>query len=101
MKKSILQAYIDYAKSGTKKAIDEIISNLNENMSVAESKFIDFALSYVDSEEGIKVMEEYLFLGTQIQRNYMTLFFNRRGDYHLVKKAYDLGLIDEIQAFSR
>ena len=46
-------------------------------------------------------MEHYLFHGTQIQRNYCTLYFGRRGEYLIVRKAYDAGIIDAKQAFSR
>jgi len=96
-----LQYYIGLAKEGTKASIAEIMRHLNRNMTIAESKFIDFALGHVDSEEGVAVMEHYLFYGTQIQRNYSTLYFGRRGEYLLIRKAYDLGLIDARQAFSR
>ena len=39
--------------------------------------------------------------GTQIQRNYASLYFNRLGERDIVREAYALGLIDEIQAFAR
>lgn len=101
MAQSILQYYIGLAKEGTRASIDEIMKHLNPEMSLAESKFIDFALGHVDGEEGVKIMEYYLFHGTQIQRNYCTLYFGRRGEYLLIRKAYDAGLIDAKQAFSR
>ena len=101
MEKSMLQQYIALAKEGTKEAIDEVMKHLNMNMTIAESKFIDFALGHVGSDEGIEVMEYYLFHGTQIQRNYCTLYFARRGEYPIVREAYDRGLIDATQAFSR
>jgi hypothetical protein len=68
---------------------------------LAESKFIDFALGQVDTDEGVKTMEHYLFHGTQIQRNYCALYFGRRDEYLLLRKAYEEGLIDAKQAFSR
>lgn len=77
---------------------------LNNDVTLAESKFIDYALSLVSSPEGVKRIREFLFNGTQIQRNYCTLFFCRRcedGDWEVVKKAYNLGLIDARQAFSK
>jgi hypothetical protein len=40
-------------------------------------------------------------MGTLIQRNYASLFLNRLGEWEPVKKAYELGLIDEVQAYSR
>ena len=65
------------------------------------TRYVDFALSVVENEKGIKRIEYYLFNGTLIQRNYASLFFNRRGDYHLIEKANKLGLIDDLQAFVR
>ena len=101
MMDTILQQYIRLAREGTKATIDEIMSHLDEHMTIAESKFIDFALGHVESQEGLAVMEDYLFHGTQIQRNYCTLFFGRLGEYLIIRKAYDQGLIDARQAFSR
>jgi len=96
-----LTYYMEHAQRGTKESVDLIMHNLNRNMTIAESKFIDFALGQVETEEGLEVMRNYLFHGTQLQRNYCTLFFSRRGDHMLVKEAFDLGLIDDKQAFSR
>lgn len=96
-----LKDYIPMAKSGTPDDIDVIMADINPGMSIAVSKIIDYSLSFVDSEQGLDRMAYYLFNGTQIQRNYCTLFFNRRGDWPLVKEAFEKGLIDEIQAFSR
>lgn len=101
MEQSILQRYIGLAKEGTKTSIGMIMARLNKNMTLAESKIIDFALSNVESGEGIGVMEHYLFNGTQIQRNYCALYFGRRGEYLIIRRAYDAGLIDAKQAFSR
>ena len=101
---SILEYYMVLAANGTKNDIDLIMQDLNGDMTLVDSKFIDYALSLVKSPEGVARMVEYLFKGTQIQRNYCTLFLNRRcekGDWDLVKKAYAMCLIDERQAFSR
>jgi hypothetical protein len=101
VEQSILQYYIALAKEGTEESIGEIMKHLNAGMTIGESKIIDFSLGLVDSCEGVKVMERYLFHGTQIQRNYSALYFGRRGDYFVLRKAYVEGLIDEKQAFSR
>ena len=97
----MLELYVALAKQGTKKSVRAIMEKLNRNMTIAESKFIDYALGLVDTEEGINEMERFLFHGTQIQRNYCALYFGRKDEYLLIRKAYDLGLIDEKQAFSR
>ncbi len=103
MEKSInsLDYYMRLAISGTAQCIDAIMDDLNMDMTIAASKIIDYSLGLVGSHEGLARMEYYLFNGTQIQRNYCTLFFNRRGDWPLVRLAYDKGLIDWKQAFSR
>jgi len=100
-KQSKIDYYCSLAVNGTKKDIDKIMKDLNRKMTIADSKFLDFALGHIETEEGIEHMEYYLFNGTQIQRNYCTLYFGRRGDYPLIRKAYEMGLIDGRQAFSR
>jgi hypothetical protein len=92
---------MDLAKRGTKADVDLIMKELHPDMTLADSKFIDYALGLTEFEEGIATIKEYLFNGTQIQRNYCTLFFNRRGDWATVKLAFQMGLIDEIQAYSK
>ena len=101
MGQSILQTYIGLAKEGTQASIDEMMRRLTPDMTLAESKLIDYALSHVEGDEGVAVMEGFLFSGTQIQRNYCALYFGRRGDYDIVRRAYDMGLVDAKQAFSR
>ncbi len=101
MTQSKLRYYIGLAREGTKDSIREIMKHLNKSMTLEESKFIDFALGHVDNDEGVKIMEYYLFHGTQIQRNYCALYFGRRDDYLIIRKAYDEGLIDEKQVFAR
>lgn len=101
MGQSLLEHYLALAREGTKVAVDSIMADLTMEMSVAESKIIDFALGQVNTDEGFIVMERYLFGGTQVQRNYCALYFARRGEYLIVRSAYDMGKIDGIQAFSR
>ena len=88
-------------KNGTKHDIDYIMSNLTHKSSLPMTRYVDYAVSLVENEEGINRLEFFLFNGTLIQRNYCSLFFNRRGDWLIVKKAFQQGLIDEIQAYSR
>jgi len=93
--------YVNLAEEGTKNSIDKIMKDLNIKMTLAESKFIDFALGKIENEEGIEAMTYYLFNGTQVQRNYCALYFGRRGEYFLIREAFDKGLLDAKQAFSR
>ena len=104
LKMTRLEYYIALATSGRAEDIDSIMDRLTDQMTFAESRFIDYALGLVESSEGMKRIAEYLFDGTQIQRNYCTLYFNRRNEkeaWMLVKRAYSLGLIDARQAFSK
>jgi hypothetical protein len=99
--KHVLDGLITLCKSGTKENIDAVMAQLNMDITIAMSKIIDYSLSFVESEEGVSRMMYYLFHGTQMQRNYCTLYFNRRGDWPIVRSAYEQGLIDYIQAYSR
>lgn len=92
---------VDRAHSGNIEDIDYILNHLTSDVTLSVTKFVDYALSLVVSDVGVARIEYYLFNGTQIQRNYCSLFFNRRGDWPIVKKAYERGLIDEIQAYAR
>jgi len=89
------------AENGDPNDVDFIMQNLNSESTFAMTRYIDFSLGLVTNKTGIARIEHYLFNGSQIQRNYSSLFFNRRGDWEIVKKAFHLGLIDEIQAFAR
>ena len=88
-------------ENGTAEDIDYIMSHLNKDSCLVMTRFVDFALSLVEKSEGIARLEYYLFNGTLIQRNYSSLFFNRRLDYEIVMRAYKEGLLDEIQTFAR
>ncbi len=99
--KKISDYYNNLAIEGTKESVKKIMENINLEMGMIESKIIDYALGLINNAEGINTLEKYLFEGTQIQRNYCTLYFNRKEEFKLVRLAYDQGLIDERQAFSR
>lgn len=92
---------VDRANSGNIEDVDYILNHLTSDVTLSVTKFVDYALSLVVSDVGVARIEYYLFNGTQIQRNYCSLFFNRRGDWPIVKKAHERGLIDEIQAYAR
>ena len=97
----LLYDLISRAENGDPYDIDFVMQNLTPDSTFAMTRYVDFALSLVTNEYGIARIEHYLFNGSQIQRNYASLYFNRRGDWEIVKKAFHLGLIDEIQAFAR
>lgn len=78
-----------------------VLSLLNDEVDLPTTRAIDFYLGQVNNSAGIRVLEKFLFEGTQVQRNYCTLFFARRDEWNLVNKAYHLGLIDALQAYSK
>lgn len=92
---------ITSAESGAPADVDFIMQNLTNESTFAMTRYVDFALGLVTDKDGVDRIEYYLFNGSQIQRNYASLFFNRRGDWEIVKRAFHQGLIDEIQAFAR
>jgi len=96
-----LKYLIDRARNGSFEDVDFIIGKLNDNPTLTMTRFVDYSLGCVTHPDGVEQIRFYLFNGTQIQRNYASLFFNRRGDWLIVKEAYQKGLIDYIQAFAR
>jgi len=96
-----LQVLIEKAIDGNFDDIDYIMGNLSSESLFAMTRYVDFALSLVENDNGKERIKHYLFNGTQIQRNYASLYFNRRGDWEIVKEAFRKGLIDETQAYAR
>jgi len=96
-----LQELIEKAETGEVVDVDFIMSHLTSDSTFELTRYVDFALSLVNNIKGISRIEYYLFNGSLIQRNYSSLFFNRRLDYDIVMRAFSQGLIDEIQAFAR
>lgn len=96
-----LNELIQKAEQGNELDVDYIMTYLTKESSLAMTRYVDYALGLVENPKGIKRIEHYLFNGTLIQRNYSSLFFNRRLDFDIVKRAFKEGRIDEIQAFAR
>ena len=92
---------IALSERGNAEDVDRIMGHLTLRSSLSMTRFVDYALSLVKTKEGIDRLEYYLFNGTLIQRNYSSLFFNRRSDYDVVNRAFKEGRIDEIQAYVR
>ena len=96
-----LSFFIEKAKVGSKNHIDEIMAHLDRNTDFVTTRNIDYSLSLVENRLGIKRIKYYLFRGNQVQRNYACLFFNRKGEKRIIRRAYRRGKIDSLQAFSR
>lgn len=97
MKTTNLESLLSLAKSGSKEDVKSILSYLNGTTTLQESREIDFALSQVETLEGIEEIKKQLFIGTQMQRNYCALCLSRMQEHFIVRKALDEGLIDEYQ----
>lgn len=74
---------------------------MRPDVNLTTTRFGDYALSLVETEAGIARVEDHLIHGTQIQRNDASPFFNRRGDWPVVREAFEAGRIDEIKAYAR
>lgn len=81
--------------------IDAVMAHLDGGTSLVMTKIIDRHLGSVTAPEAVNRIERYLFEGSQIQRNYACLFFARRNDWDIVKRAYAAGAVDYEQAFSK
>ena len=96
-----LNQIISQSIRGCPEDIDEVVGLLTSTVDLITRKNVDFYLGAVTNPEGLARLEYYLFHGSQIQRNYTTLFFARRDEWELIHRAYKLGLIDYRQAYSR
>ncbi len=96
-----LDNYVVKANQGFTEYVKNIMDKLNADMTLEESRQLDYALSKITLPESVEVIKDYLFSGSQIQRNYAALYFGRIHEYIILREAYDQGLIDEKQAFSR
>ena len=88
------------ANRGSADDIDSIMKILND-ADLPVTRAVDFYLGFVNDREGINRLTYYLFTGTQIQRNYCALFFERKNEWELINRAYKEGCIDAVQAYSR
>jgi hypothetical protein len=90
----------NHCLTGGAAGIDNVMATLN-SADLPTTRAVDFYLGRVENQAGVERIEHFLFNGTQIQRNYCTLYFVRRNEWKPVNRAYNLGLIDSIQAYSR
>ncbi len=87
--------------SGRQQDVDRLMKALEANDDLATISLVDLALGLVDKREGLQRVRDYLFQGSQIQRDYAALYFKRRGITHLLDQAAALGRIDREQASSK
>jgi hypothetical protein len=70
---TFLRELIDRAARGTSEDVDFLLGHLTPDATLATTKFVDYALSLVENATGVRRIEQYLFVGTQMQRNYCSL----------------------------
>lgn len=97
----LLNKLTELAQSGAASAVDAIMSHLHDKQHIIVCKKIDYVLSIIEDRDMRFRISHYLFNGTEIQRNYSALYFKRRGNAEILKKAYRQGCIDAKQAFSK
>jgi len=56
-----VQELLDRANRGTTEDVDYILGHLTPDVTLAVTKFVDYALSRVESNVGIERIEFYLF----------------------------------------
>lgn len=82
-------------------SVDAIMFSIKNADTVSECKSLEYKLSRLNSEKEKERVKYYLFNGNKRQCNYAANYFKRKGYHSLLKKAYDEGKIDKIQAFSK
>lgn len=96
-----LDLYLGHARLNSGKGVDLLMENLHMNISLRETKMIDFFLGQMDSDCAINRVVHYLFNGSQMQRNYAVLFLARKNIWKPINRAYKMKLVDYKQAYSR
>ena len=74
----IITDLIDRAMIGQKEDIDYLMSQLTKDSTIALTRFVDYALSFVKNQQRVDRLEYYLFYGTLMQRNYCCLYLIER-----------------------
>jgi hypothetical protein len=86
---------------GSAEDVDYFMSYLTMESSTQIIKMVDFAISQINSINGIERIKYYLFNGTSIQRNYAALYFKRHNQLSILKQAVLEKCIDQETAFTR
>ena len=94
-------SFVALGKNGTREDVDRLMQVLALADDLATIKLVDYALSLVETSEGKAMLKQYLFQGSQAQRNYAALFFKRRGMDEVLETALAMGLIDREQALAK
>lgn len=96
-----LKIFRSFCETNSESGVDNFMNHLSTDVTLIETKMIDFYLGQMTSTSAIDRVIYYLFNGTQIQRNYSTLFLARKNIWRPINMAYKQGLIDYRQAYSR
>lgn len=93
--------FVAIGASGSSTDVDFLMCALATEDDIATTRLVDYALSLVETAEGVIRLEYYLFNGTQRQRNYAALYFKRLDEYALLKETITQGKVDTLQVFNR
>jgi hypothetical protein len=95
-----LNHFIAMGTSGKTEDVDLLMHALVSRDDLATFKLVDYALSHVNTPEGVERLRHYLFNGLRSQRNYAALYFKRRGFSDTLQEALAKGKIDWEQGFA-
>ena len=93
--------FVNIGATGTAAAVDFLMNALATQDDIATTRLVDYALSLVETAEGVDRLQHYLFNGSQRQRNYAALYFKRLDEYGLLKEALAQVKVDSLQVFNR
>lgn len=96
-----LRDFTRRGQAGQAADVDFLMTQLENDGGVKTRKLVDYALGLIETRAGFAEIRRYLFEGSERQRNYAALYFKRRGQVRLLRRAVKAGLIDTEQAFSR
>jgi hypothetical protein len=93
--------FVALGSAGSAADVDFLMAALATCDDLATTRLVDYALSLVETEEGVARLQHYLFNGTQRQCNYAALYFKRLDEYPLLAEALAQGKVDALQVYGR
>lgn len=93
--------FVALGAQGSAAAVDFLMDRLALCDDIATTRLVDYALSLVETGEGVARLQHYLFNGTQRQRNYAALYFKRLDEFGLLAEALAQGKVDALQVYNR
>ena len=93
--------FVALGAQGCAADVDFLMDRLATCDDIATTRLVDYALSLVETGEGVDRLQHFLFNGTQRQRNYAALYFKRLDEYGILAEALAQGKVDSLQVYGR